>query len=140
MFAHGFDGSGTSQSMPEREMRYGLYPSAVVASRNTATIDSTYSGNDQASASQFWKMSRQLPWKSTRDSPCSSVRAIVNLFHGRLGSPCRRLNVSGRYSRTSRSRSGSPDASARSTRSSSCSVAASASNHAPLRAAVRGLR
>ena len=48
MFAHGFDGSGTSQSMPEREMRYGLYPSAVVASRNTATIDSTYSGNDQA--------------------------------------------------------------------------------------------
>ena len=34
--------------------------------------------------------------------------AMENRFHGRLGSPCRRLKVRGRYSRQSRSSCGSP--------------------------------
>ena len=47
------------------------------------TIDSRYSGKDQASASQFWKMSRQLPWKLSCGAPFASRRAIWKLFHGR---------------------------------------------------------
>ena len=71
-------------------------------------------------------MSRQLPSYDS-SSPPSSLRTLIEKrFHGRLGSPWRRENVSGRYSNTSRIRSASPVASA-----ASRSVAAS--THVPER-------
>ena len=54
---------------------------------NLQIMDSTNSGKDQASASQFWKMSRQLPSKPGRGAPSAVGGAISKVFQGRLGSP-----------------------------------------------------
>ena len=61
MFDQESPASSVSQSMPALEIRYGLCPSGVEALTNLAMKLPMYSGNDSARASQFWKMSRQLP-------------------------------------------------------------------------------
>jgi len=53
-------------------------------------------GKLRARASQFWKMSRQLPCQAMMGLPSSLRRRIEKRFQGRLGSPWRRLNDSGR--------------------------------------------
>ncbi len=44
------------------------------------------------------KRATGVPWKLRSGRPWLSLSSMENRFHGRLGSPCRRLNVSGRYS------------------------------------------
>ena len=137
MVDQGWPGSGTSQSMPSLVMRYGLWPSAVEALTNLAMMFSTNSGWLSESASQFWKMSRQLPSKYRTRLPCASRTWMSKRFQGRLGSPCLRLKVRGRYSWASRSRSGSRRAAVRASSAGPDSTAASPSRKVRWRSAVR---
>jgi len=61
MWLHGSRGSGVSHSTPSRVTRYGLKPSTVEAFTNLETTFGMKPGKEAHIASQFWKMSRQLP-------------------------------------------------------------------------------
>jgi WD40 repeat protein len=82
----------------------------------------------QARASQFWKISRQLPAYESVGRPSRPRVAIVKRFQGRLGSPCRRLKQIGTYSPTILVRCGSFLPAAAAT-SASRSRSTSASSH-----------